>query len=279
MFGYIRIYPDQLRIMDANAYHAIYCGLCHQIADYSQLARFFLSFDMVFFAMLSVYGNRSLAKQCVRRKCLKKTVCPDTVLDYWAAVSILLIYHKLSNDAKDGERFKRVFIVDLENAYTKAKGKYPVAEENISSALRIIDKLEGQEEANADKLLDTFGSMMKRLVEDVLPVENSSAMNHVFGQIAEIISKWLYAIDIYDDLDKDRKKKQYNPLLIQHMKNGEDLNCAKKSFWKQVESYVEELQRLCVFLPYEGFQDVIKNVLQEGVMQVTAEVYKRSLGL
>ena len=48
MFGYIRLQEDQLRLCDLKTYKHLYCSLCRQIGRYSQLARFFLSFDMLF---------------------------------------------------------------------------------------------------------------------------------------------------------------------------------------------------------------------------------------
>ena len=72
MFGYIKIFENQLRVCDLKAYKGVYCGLCRRIATYSQTARLMLSFDMVFLAMLSEYDQNERYLALGRRKCLKK---------------------------------------------------------------------------------------------------------------------------------------------------------------------------------------------------------------
>lgn len=275
MFGYIKIFPDQLRLSEANAYRSVYCGLCHQIADYAQFARMFLSFDMVFFTLLSAYDRRDLADLCVKRRCLRKIPCPDDVMDYWAAMSVLVIYHKLLNDANDGSALKRIYVLDLKNAYAKAKSRYPHEEAVVFTSLQTIELLEQNKEDDPAALLEVFGKMMGELVDASPKQDRSDALNGILRRIAENISKWLYAIDFYDDLEKDQKKKQYNPLLIRAEKNNLSLNAVKAGFRPVIVDYVAELQRLCAFLPYEGFQDIVRNVLHEGIIRVTSDVFNK----
>ena len=53
MFGYVTPHFDQLEEQDRLRYLSFYCGLCHAIGDsQGQLARFGLTYDMAFLAML-----------------------------------------------------------------------------------------------------------------------------------------------------------------------------------------------------------------------------------
>ena len=275
MFGYIKIFPEQLTLKEANAYRSMYCGLCHQIAEYSQIARLFLSFDMVFFTILSAYDQRELAEVCVKRKCLMKHSCPSEVMDYWAAMSILIIYQKILNDAMDGELIKKIYVLDLERAYSKAKTKYPKEERHIATCLNRIDILEKSQESNPEILLDIFGDMMGELM-DCAPCESRTTdLKSILRRIGENISKWLYAMDFYDDLKMDKKKGHYNPLLTKMNESKDDIDVIQMDFKHVIEGYVAELQRLCSYLPYEGFHDIVTNVLHEGVIHITSQVYSK----
>lgn len=272
MFGYIRILPEQLRLNDAKMYRSMYCGLCHQIAEYSQFARFFLSFDMVFFTILSAYDKKDLAKCCVTRKCIKKVPCPDEIIDYWAAMSILIIYHKLLNDVEDGEKIKKIYVMDLHSGYKKAKEKYPVSEQIITDSLKQIELYEERMETNPENMLEIFGNMMGDLLDEAPCGQRSNELRTILRRIAYGISKWLYAMDFYDDVEKDKRHKQYNPLVIQQSQDSNSDEVLER-FCSVINGYAEELQHLCSFLPYDGFHDIVVNVLHEGIVDITAKVY------
>lgn len=275
MFGYIKIFPEQLKLGEARAYKSVYCALCHQIAHYSQFARLFLSFDMVFLTILSAYDKRELAAVCDKRHCLKRMPCPSVLMDFWAAMSIIIIYHKLLNDVNDGAVLKRLYVWDLKSAYTKARQSYPDAEETVASALRQIDALERNLERDPEKTMRIFGNLAGDLVDAAPCGERSDSLRSVIRRIAESIGNWVYAMDFYDDLEKDQREGQYNPLLLQQADSGDSLSDIRRRFQPVIEKHVEELQRLCSFLPYEGFHDIVTNVLHEGVIHTTEQVCRR----
>ena len=55
MFGYVKAYKPELKIAEYDTYKAVYCSLCRQLGkDYGIFAKFILSFDFVFLAMLKL---------------------------------------------------------------------------------------------------------------------------------------------------------------------------------------------------------------------------------
>lgn len=52
MFGYVKVAEDDLKVKEYKRYKKYYCDLCRHIANYSQIARMMLSYDMVFFSLL-----------------------------------------------------------------------------------------------------------------------------------------------------------------------------------------------------------------------------------
>ena len=87
-----------------------------------------------------------------------------------------------------------------------------------------------------------------------------------------MLALWVYSIDFFDDAPKDEKDGQYNPLLVQAKARGCTLQEVLTDFRPVIDHQVEELQRLCDYLPYGGFQPVIANVLHDGIMSVTAKI-------
>ena len=53
MFGYVKVYEDELLVRNWKRYKHAYCALCRQIGCYSQAARMMLSYDMVFCVTLA----------------------------------------------------------------------------------------------------------------------------------------------------------------------------------------------------------------------------------
>lgn len=274
MFGYIKIAPDHLKGMDNRAYRKMYCGLCHQIGEYSQMARMSLSFDMAFFLILSSYDCAQIADQCVEGKCLRHIDCPDRIVDYWAGVSVMMIWHKFQNDYLDGEKIKQGVVFALNRGYQKAAEKFPAADGIIRDALQKIAELEKEKTDDAQAFMTVFGNLARELVNhSPQPETRDPLLRELIGNIASEMGAWIYCMDFYDDLDQDQKKKQYNPLLIQAEKDSLTLEQARERFRAVIDGHVAELQRMCAFLPYDGFQAILLNVLHEGVISVTSDVY------
>lgn len=274
MFGYVKLNQDQLKPADSADYKRIYCGLCHQLANYSVLSRMFLSFDMTFFIFLSAYDQTELARKCTANQCLKRIPCPDELMDYWACLSIMMVYEKYRNDLKDGRKSSRAHLLTMEKAWNKACGKYPEVHQLVCEALQKNYALEDQYSPDAEVLASNFGQLAADLISNAPSNrERSSELSEVLEKIARLIGEWIYYIDFYDDVEEDLRKKQYNPILVQAEQRAISLERVKQEFREQIDRRVEELQRLCGFLPYCGYQAVVKNVIHEGVITVTANIY------
>lgn len=74
MFGYVKVAEDDLKVKEYKRYKKYYCDLCRHIANYSQIARMMLSYDMVFFSLLlepDAANECTMSKKEIRR-CRKK---------------------------------------------------------------------------------------------------------------------------------------------------------------------------------------------------------------
>lgn len=274
MFGYVKLNRAQLKPADAAEYKRIYCGLCHQLANYSGLSRLFLSFDMTFFVFLSAYDQTELAGKCTANHCLQRLPCPDELMDYWACLSIMMVYQKYLNDLKDGKKIGKMYLVTMGKAWEKACERYPLAQRQVCEALRKNYELEDQRSPDAEALAGNFGQLAADLVSNAPSNPNrSSELSEVLVRIARLIGEWIYFVDFYDDAEDDLRTKQYNPIIIQADQRQLPMEQIKMEFREQIDRRVEELQRLCGYLPYCGYQAVIKNVIHEGVVTVTGNIY------
>lgn len=274
MFGYVKLHREQLKPADAAEYRRIYCGLCHQLANYSAFSRVFLSFDMTFFIFLSAYDQTELAGKCTSNHCLRHIPCPDEIIDYWACLSIMMVYQKHLNDLKDGKKSSKAYLMTMEKAWKKACDKYPEAQQMVCEALQKNYALEEQNSPDAQQLAANFGQLAADLVSNAPSnPARSSELAEVLVRIARLIGEWIYFIDFYDDVEEDLRTKQYNPILVQMAQRAVTLEQVKKEFRAQIDQRVEELQRLCGYLPYCGYQAIVRNVIHEGVITVTGYIY------
>lgn len=272
MFGYIKVFENQLRVMDLKSYRGIYCGLCRRIGSYSQLARMLLSFDMVFLALLSEYGENERYLDIGKGHCLKKLKDATDPLDYWACISILMIDQKVKNDVNDGDTKKKLVLSGLKAAYDRCREKFPEADRTIEEALQRIDQLEKNRSMEPMETAQIFADMLCKVFSLCPGLNRETEEHRHLCKVVSGLAKWVYLIDFYDDADKDAASGQYNPLVLKAAAQGCTLDRIKEEFRPVIDAEVEELQRLCDFLPYGGFQPVVSNVLHEGIISVTAKI-------
>ena len=58
MFGYVRVYKEELRVREYETYRGVYCTLCRALGKrYGVFARLILSYDMTFFAIVRLSAD------------------------------------------------------------------------------------------------------------------------------------------------------------------------------------------------------------------------------
>ena len=106
MFGYILADPQHMTDEEYLRYRGAYCGLCHALGErHGWLARFTLQYDFTFLAILLAageQGDRPSCRRCPAHPWRKPRACLAGKRLYDAAdESIILFYHKLSDDVSD----------------------------------------------------------------------------------------------------------------------------------------------------------------------------------
>ena len=214
MFGYVRYDMPNLFIKDFSLYKAMYCGLCKSIgASCGQMARMGLSYDMTFLSAL-LHNMTGTDVKIERQNCFEHAIrkrpiaCVDGLTEELGAFNTLLVYHKLSDDERDGEK-KRGRRLWFGRGYRRAKKRYPALTALVEEFMREQERAERAEETSPDRAADPTARMMRDVSRHFLGEKASESSDELFYALG----KWVYLIDALDDYDKDKKKGGFNPFV------------------------------------------------------------------
>ena len=136
-----------------------------------------------------------------------------TALETAADESMILTWHKLSDDVKDhgfmagllSRLLRRVF----RKAYRRAALARPEFDQVVAAELGRLNELEQARSPQLDRVADTFA---KILAAAALNFGGDPAAQRPMEQLLYHLGRWIYLADAWDDLQDDRKAKRYNPL-------------------------------------------------------------------
>ena len=217
MFGYVTICRETLSEADFDTFRAYYCGLCREIGKRcSQSARLGLSYDITFLAItlssLTDDGAETTHRCAV--KGFKKHTCVenDKAVAYAADMGVLLTYLKLLDDWNDERSVKaRLEMALFRRAVKKAKKRYPLIYEDIKSRLDDLSALEKAKCGSVDETADCFAKILETLFTPEFITDE--AQRRALAWLGYNIGRWIYIIDAYNDIEKDKKQNNYNPFL------------------------------------------------------------------
>lgn len=217
MLGYVTIYKGEMKVWEYEMYQGYYCGICKSIGRrYGQIPRMTLSYDAVFLALIiaGLNEDEDIVKQehCITHHIKKNPVVyGNSAIDYAADMMVILAYHKLLDDWKDDKDIKAFGgKTMLRGAYRKLKAKYPPACESIETSLEKLSQLEKEKSGSLDAVSEAFADIMEILFTGY---HNDDKVKRMLKEVGRNLGKWIYVIDAFDDLEKDKKGGAYNPLI------------------------------------------------------------------
>lgn len=257
MFGYVNILKDELKIKDYNIYRAYYCGLCKALGKNSQAVRLGLSYDMTFLAVLlsAVCDDevKTVPGSCVLHPFKKRSFVNNPSLDYCAHMSIILTYLKLYDDWIDDKSLKALFAMFFYYfPLRKLRKKYSKSYNLMKDKLNELAQLERENCSDIDNVADCFAQIMKELFSPNFVDENN---RRILGWVGYNIGRWIYILDAFDDLEKDRKKGNYNPLLLSANDHLEE------SLTFTLENAASSFELLDIKINSE----ILKNIIYDGL--------------
>ncbi len=220
MFGYIRTERGELRLREYEYYRATYCGLCRSMGKCTgQCSRMSISYDVAFLAnvrMLLLGTTTNIKKRgCFVHPFRKRAMMePNDELCYAAYASAILAYEKCRDDVADERgarrakaRFRRAACY---GAYRRARKAHPVLSRNVREHLEKLSRAQAKREGSVDALAAIFGE----LLGDVFAHGLSGNDARLARKIGYETGRFIYILDALDDLEKDAKRGEFNPLLL-----------------------------------------------------------------
>lgn len=229
MFGYVKVNKDELKVREYNVYKSYYCGLCKTLkSEYGYFSRFGLNYDSVFLALLlsSVTEDKY---ECERERCIahpaekKPIMKPNRSLSYSAAAMIILALLKLEDDIQDEHSIKAMLTYfALSGAKRKVKKRYGTLYDMCREQINKLSVLEKDKVTDIDRLSDVFAHLLEILfVPDFIENETHK---RILAHIGYMLGRFIYIIDAYEDMEKDKKKKSFNPYILGNVPEKEDFH-------------------------------------------------------
>lgn len=265
MTGYVKIYKPDMRFRDYETYKSVYCALCKEIGkSYSPLARLTLSYDYTLLALvfMSLSGKKPEYKRkpCVANPLKKCYFCCTDGKEtaYSAAVSMVLLNMKVRDNISDSGFFKstvcRFLGLFTKRWNKKALKKFPHLKKVIEDFGRMQSGAEADENCSVDKASHptavALGEIFKFCSNNRLEQENLYLFGYCLG-------KWIYLLDAADDLEKDIKTGNFNPL--KNVQNPTE-NCTLL-----LNSCETECGKALDLLDIKKFKIILENIVFQGL--------------
>lgn len=261
MFGYViangNILPEEQQIR----FRSLYCGLCHTLHElYGNSGRMTLSYDMTFLAMVlsALYEpeEKSSTERCIPHPFKSHPAAANEIMRYAAGMNVALAYHKCADNWEDDRN--PAFAAakyGLQRAYDRAKSDWPEQCHSIEKWMddnRLIERSGANE---IDPPMNLTGQMLGTLFR-----YRNDFWGDALFRMGDALGRFIYFMDAYEDLEKDIRKKRFNPLRSIMAQQDYETFC-HDVLTMTLADCTYEFERL----PIVQDADLIRNILYSGV--------------
>jgi len=275
MFGYVKPVKSELKLRELSEFKAFYCGVCTSLQSARYLAKFFLSYDSIFFALLltSLKGRTlSYRKRFCEIGFRKVAYFESDDISLAATNFILLLKYKLLDDVKDERNFVRLVLLSILKNFV---GENPHLEEQLIGLLAELGILERYQVPSIDQPASIFGEIVAIFfhnLEDISPEQKVVLVN-----LAKHVGRWIYVLDAFDDLEKDAQKRNYNPFLLQFKYDeSTDIRQFIDNIRPQVREYLFKILDDVILaynlLELKTYKGILDNIVYLGLFEETERI-------
>ncbi len=261
MFGYVVVNKPELKMKDFYKYKAYYCGLCKTLKEkHGRFGQMTLSYDMTFLILLltSLYESETTREmnRCVTHPIRKHDTLCNEITEYVADMNIALTYHHLLDDWQDEKSILGLTGAKIiKHHYFNIEKKYPRQCDKIRESLSRLQECEKKLDNNIDTVAGCFGDLMSELF-----VYQQDMWEQNLRKVGFYLGKFIYILDAYDDVEKDIKKRSYNPFTKNFESESFDEYCGNL-LNMMIAQCTNEFEKLPCLVDV----DIIRNILYEGV--------------
>jgi hypothetical protein len=276
MYGYVRIDKNMLGCDSTRRYYAHLCGLCKiSKTRHGQLSRFLCNYDTTFLDIFlhGIYGERTeiQEKKCLASRKKRAMTTRTSLSELVTDAGVLLGWYKLTDNITDKEGIKyRLYRWGIRHAYKRAKKSHPWLEAEIKAAYERLRICERDKEGNIDAVSHHFGTILSAVASAALTEQkqknSTETERHAVKELFYNLGKWIYILDAVDDMEKDIKSGNYNPLYY-----GGDYDSAAFSLGCHV-ARIAECYRL---LTVTDGKEILDNIVYFGLGLRSAEILNK----
>lgn len=261
MLGVMTVRKDELRFREFDRYRGYYCGLCRAIGKRcGSVCRMALSFEMTFLAMLhtSLYEPETADEKhrCLVHPLGKQRMLMNEAIDYAADLSAIVAYYDLRDGWEDEHRVDRLAeSALLKKAAEEAGRRLPRQRAAVEHYVKALHEIEARNDQNLDAAANLTGEMLGELY-----VMKEDVYAHDLRELGFYLGKFIYLCDCYEDVERDIRKKNYNPLISRR---------TNETFAADCEQMLSDMMARAALaferLPLLEDAEIMRNILYSGI--------------
>lgn len=261
MFGYVTINKEELKLKDYHKYQAYYCGVCQELKEaYGQAGRLTLTYDMTFMAVLlsGLYEEETRREEhfCAVHPVKKHACLRNEFTRYAADMNLLLAYYNLLDDWQDERRRTSYTAAKLlRKSFLQAADKYPRQTKAVKEYLKKLHECENRNSQDMDLAAGLTGRVLGELY-----CYRDDIWSQDLRELGFYLGKFIYLMDAYEDLEKDKKDGNYNPFKFME---------GRPQFRQEAEEIMTMMaasaSRAFEKLPIIENVDILRNILYIGI--------------
>lgn len=281
MFGYVKPYNPELRVRELEEYKAVYCGLCKQLGrSFGVFARFTLSYDFAFLAMLKTALDREICPETERCACIAHPFCKrirvreNAAMQMAARAAMISVYYKLLDDREDEGFFRRIGAALLLPFAKRARRKAlafadgAAADEAAAKMSAAQAQLEAEKCQIPDAAAEPTANFLAAVLKNCAATAEQAAVLERFGYL---LGRYVYLCDALDDLEDDRRRGRYNPFLYA---GGEAAIAAKNALFLTTAELSDDFD----LLELHRYEGILENIIRIGLRAEVIRIEKKLKG-
>lgn len=261
MLGVMTVRKDELKFREFDRYRGYYCGLCRAIGGRcGSVCRVALSFEMTFLAMLltSLYEPETADEKhrCLVHPLARQRMLSNEAIDYAADLSAIVAYDDLRDGWEDERRVDRLAESALLARASRAAGeRLPRQKAAVTRYVKALHEIEARNDPNLDAAANLTGEMLGELY-----VMRDDVYARDLRELGFYLGKFIYLCDCYEDVERDIKKKNYNPLILRWENETFDADCEQ-----MLSDMMARAALAFERLPLLTDAEIMRNILYSGI--------------